>query len=573
MFIRVKSTPNSPRKSVQLVESFREHGKPRQRIVRHIGIAANDGELDTLRRLAERVKIEVLHKKQRSIVGMDQLSDELLREGRAAAEGEADIPPMPVDLRDIRERERLVTGIHEIYGIVYRLLGFDRLLPKYRYRASHRALYHLALARIARPGSKRASVLDLSGHFGVELPLEKVYRMMDRLDEAVIGRLKRQVAAQAADLVAQPLEVLFFDCTTLYFESVEEDGLRGFGYSKDGKPGEVQVLLALMVTRDGLPVSYEVFPGWTYEGHTLAPMLRWMKKVREEAGHGPAQPVVVADAGLFSKDNLTLMEQDGARYIVGARLKNQVKGVKERILDTGRYRRIPGSDRRVGVFRNPEGRRLVVTHCPRRARKDAHDRDRAIRKLKKELSRSDTPEQLLSKRKYGGFLRIKGTSRVVLDPDRIAEAARWDGLHGVVTNVRGMGVREIAGHYRGLWQVEESFRISKHDLRVRPIFHWTERRIRAHLAISFMAFACVRHLCWRLGQQESGRLSPERIRRALLDRQCSVLEDTGTGRRYALPSRPSSEAEAIYRIMGLPLSQVPYELTDPEVIQAETGGM
>ena len=102
-----------------------------------------------------------------------------------------------------------------------------------------------------------------------------------------------------------------------------------------------------------------------------------------EAGHGQAQPVEVADAGLFSSDNLTLVEQDAAHYIVGARLKNQVKGLKERILNTGRYRRITGSDRRVGVFRTPEGRWLMMTHCPRRARKDAHDQDRAIRKLKK----------------------------------------------------------------------------------------------------------------------------------------------------------------------------------------------
>lgn len=569
MFVRVKSTPNSPRKSVQLVESFRENRKPRQRIVRHIGIARNDGEVEILRRMAERVRHEMLHRKQMSVLEEEQLGDELIRTGHAAAQREAESPSMPVDLRDIREQQRLITGVHEIYGTVYRGLGFDRLLPKSRYRASHRALYHLTLARIARPGSKRASVRALSDHFGIEIPLEKVYRMMDQLHGKVIGRLKRKVAAQAFDLVPKPLEVLFFDCTTLYFESAEEDALREFGYSKDGKSGEVQVLLALMVTRDGLPVSYEVFPGSTYEGHTLAPMLQWMTAVRAQGGQTGAQPVVVADAGLFSGDNLTLMEEEGARYIVGAQLKNQRRGLKEKILDTGRYRRIADSDRRVGVFRTPEGRRLVVTHCPGRARKDSYDRNRAIRKLKKALSASDTPGQLLSRHRHGRFLRIRGSARVVLDQDRIAEAARWDGLHGVITNVRGMGVQETLRHYRGLWRVEESFRINKHDLKVRPIFHWTAQRIRAHLALSFMAFACVRHLCWRLGLQPSGRMSPERIRRALLDRQCSVLEDTGTGKRYALPSRPSAEAETIYRIMGLPLSQVPYELTDPESISAQ----
>ncbi len=90
---------------------------------------------------------------------------------------------------------------------------------------------------------------------------------------------------------------------------------------------------------------------------------------------------------------------------------------------------------------------------------------------------------------------------------RIAEAARWDGLHGVATNVRGMPVEQILQRYRGLWQVERSFRITKHDLKVRPIYHWTPRRIRAHLAIAYMAFACVRHLAYRVKLQKKRNLS------------------------------------------------------------------
>lgn len=561
MFIRTKSTPNSPRKSVQLVESFRKDGKVRQRIVRHLGVAENDGELAILKRMAEQVKQDILHKKQRSIPGIESIGEAVLRDGRKAADGP--LAAMPTDMANIREEERLITGIHEIYGLIYQRLGFHELLSRHRYRASHRVLYHTVLSRIARPVSKRASVRDLSAHFGIEIPLEKVYRMMDQLDESLIGKLKRRVARHTASLFPEPVEVLFFDCTTLYFESVREDDLQQFGYSKDGKAGEVQVLLALMVTRSGLPVSYEIFPGCAYEGHTLEPMLEWVQASRRELGLEKAEPVMVADAGLFNRDNLQAMEKDGTRYIVGARLKNQNKALKEKIVNVDRYR-WTGDGRRVGVFRTAQGRRLIVTWCPRRARKDAHDRDKAIRKLTKELSKSDTPASLLSKRKNGKFLRIEGESKVVLDPEKIAEAARWDGLHGVVTNLRGMTLQQISGHYRGLWQVEESFRISKHDLKLRPIFHWTESRIRAHFAIAFMAYACVRHLKWHLGLQQSGRMSPERIRQALLDRQCSVHKDVRTGKRYAVPSKPSAEAETIYRILGQPLSVVPYELKSEE---------
>ena len=118
---------------------------------------------------------------------------------------------------------------------------------------------------------------------------------------------------------------------------------------------------------------------------------------------------------------------------------------------------------------------------------------------------------------------------------------------------------EVLAHYRGLWQVEEAFRVSKHDLRVRPIFHWTPARIQAHLAITFMALLCVRHLAYRV-ELQSRRLSPEAIRTALLHVQSSVLEHLGTGRRYVIPSSVSREAEKIYQVMGLKHSRVPFEL-------------
>ncbi len=161
---------------------------------------------------------------------------------------------------------------------MYQLLGFDRLLPRSRYRAPNRALVHLALARIARPQSQRARVRDRSTHFGIDLPLEKVYRMMDHLDDHVIGRIQKRVAEAATQFLAPPLEVLFFDGTTLYFESAEEDALRQFGYSKDGKAGEVQVLLALVVTRDGLPVTYEVFGNYIplFQCEVQHPVSRWL---------------------------------------------------------------------------------------------------------------------------------------------------------------------------------------------------------------------------------------------------------------------------------------------------------
>lgn len=565
MFVRVKTTPNSPRKAVQLVEAVRTGGKVRQRIVRHLGVAADDEALARLKELGEYLKAQIAEHRQPSLFPPEQVATQVIE----AARREAAVPDetaLTVDLKALREEQRVVTGIHEAYGRVYRDLGFDRLLSASRHRASAPVLFHTVMARIANPHSKRETVRRLGRDFGVAVPLEKVYRMMDRLDGAFIGRLRARVASATEALLPEPVNVLFFDCSTLYFESVAEDvadtpgqeTLKAFGYSKDGRANRVQVLLALMVTHDGLPLGYEVFEGSTYEGHTFLPMLRTMRQ-----RYQPAQAVCVADAGMFSHENLAELEAQGHRYLVGARLRNLPKALKARVLKRERYRRMPGGEAglRVGVFRH-RGRRIVVSYSPKRAKKDAGDRRRAVRRLLKRLKKSAQPRSLLG---HGAarYVRLKGQALWEIDPGKIAQAARWDGLHGVVTNLRGVPAAELFERYRGLWQVEESFRITKHDLKVRPIFHWTPKRVRAHLAIAFMAFACVRHLAYRVALQKR-RMSPGVIRDALLHRQNSVLRHVRTGRRYAIPSPASPETKLIYETLGLTWSDVPHALETAE---------
>ena len=148
-----------------------------------------------------------------------------------------------------------------------------------------------------------------------------------------------------------------------------------------------------------------------------------------------------------------------------------------------------------------------------------------------------------------------------MDEARVAEQARWDGLHGVMTNLTDMPARDVLGHCAALWQVERTFRVTRHDLKVRPIFQWTERRIRAHLAIAFMTLLCVRHLSWRTRLQQRA-LSEQAIQRALTGVQCSVLHDRGSGRRYVLPSAVGDVARRLYRVMGLKPTEVPFELTE-----------
>ncbi len=262
---------------------------------------------------------------------------------------------------------------------------------------------------------------------------------------------------------------------------------------------------------------------------------------------------------MLSADNLDAMDAMDNEYVVGARLRKLPAALKKQVLDLDAYGPLEGSQsRQVGEWEH-KGRRLIVVWCPERARKDAHERRKAVERLLDKLERSDNPKELLSNHGAKRFIAVEGDARLTVNPEKIAEAERWDGLAGVITNLRDASVTEVLSHYHGLWQVEESFRITKHDLRVRPIWHWTPARIRAHIAISFMAFACVRHLAYRVAVQKR-RMSPEVIRSALVHRQCSILRCQQTGNRYVIPSKPTPKAEMIYATMGLPLTTTPYQL-------------
>ncbi len=550
MFVRVKTTPNSPRKSVQLVQSIRTGDTVRQKIVRHIGIALDEDELVRLKDLAAVVKAKLEADTQPQLFPPEDVAEQVI-----AAQQRQDDSPLKVDLKHLRETQRIVSGIHAVYGAVYESLGLDRLLPAWRYRASNRALCHSVMARLANPQSKRASVRVLEDDFGVRLSLEQVYRMMDLWDDDRIARLNTLAGAQAKALLGGPVRVLFFDCTTLYFESFTEDGLKQPGYSKDAKFKECQVVLALAVTEDGLPVHYKVLPGATFEGHSLIPVVEAL-----QADYDVQEAVIVADRGMLSEDNLRSLEDAGLQYIVGAKLKSLPRAIQTRVLDENRYQPLKDADGARVLSLPHQDRRVVVSFSPVRAEKDRRDRDQALTKLRKKLAKSKNPKDLLNNYGYKKYLQVEGETTLSVNPDKITEAQRWDGLHGVITNLpESTDTHTILSQYRGLWQVEDTFRVSKHDLKVRPVYHWTPHRIRAHIAIAFMSLLCVRHLQYRMALQASA-VSPEVIRNALVHVQHSVLEHKQTTRRYVIPSAISETGRHLYKVMGLTHSTTPYEL-------------
>lgn len=550
MFVRVKTTPNSPRKSVQIVAAIRNGGKVMQTIVRHVGVALNEQELIELKRVAEFLKSQIEAEHQPQLFSSEEAAEQAIAAKRKAKK---DATPLTVDLRKLQEIQRSIVGIPEVYGAVYEQLGFNQIWGRSKRHATKREiLKQITLCRIAQPDSKRASVQRLERDFGVRLALNSVYKTMDYLDEQTIDKIQGHALGATQQLLGGTLDVLFYDGTTLYFESFNPDTLRQKGFSKDHKANETQVLLALLVTREGLPVGYEVFPGATFEGPTLIPIVKSLK-----ARYTLDRVVFVADRGLFGEDNLKALEKAEIEYVVGAKLKTQTRALQEQITDLQAYTAINDEVRTLTIERG-KGRRLIISHRAKRARKDQQDREDAINKVKKKLSKSKKPKEFVAQTGYKKYLKITNAGEVLINEQAIARSAQWDGLQGVITNATE-SVENILAHYRGLWQVEESFRIQKHDLKVRPIYHWTESRIRAHLAIAFMSFCCVRHLEHRVRLQYK-KLSPEVIRRELSHVQVSLLAHKKTKSVYAMPSSISPDASKIYQVMGVKPISTAYQI-------------
>lgn len=546
MFIRTKKSSKVDNVYIQIVESYREKGRMRQRVVRHVGTAHTREEELTLKQLALTIKVRL----EQETVNKTRLTKPGIL-GRELGTAKSFCKETSFGLNHIQEVARIILGIHDCYGYVYDQLNFTNLFTRPRQRAkSAEILREMVLARIAHPDSKRGSVERLNTQFGKQIELDHVYQMMDKIDEVFCERIQKQALSAALNLTGEKLKVLFYDATTLYFESFTEDELKQNGYSKDMKFNQPQVLLALFVTHKGFPVGYEVFPGKQFEGHTLVPMLEKLK-----ASYHLNEVVFVADRGMLSQENLRYLRQNNLYYLVGSRLKSLKKSEQKIILDWVNSLDKKNTEKEVTHRIDLEDQQyLILSYRLSRAKKDQADREKAIQKLQARLKRSSNPKQLISNYGYHKFIRIHGDAQLDIDESKLQKESIWDGVVGIVSNHPSLNDEQILENYRGLWQVEESFRITKHDLQIRPIYHWTPKRIRAHIAIAFMSFVCVRYLEYRIAIQHK-KISPEEIRKNLMLMQASVLRNKENNKKYLLPSAINMTIKHIYRVLGIKLNQ------------------
>lgn len=381
-------------------------------------------------------------------------------------------------------------GPELIFGTLFDRIGFNAV--------NQHLFRHLVVARLAYPVSKLKTVDYLYRYRGIHTHEDAIYRALDTLNEKHKAEVERIAFAHTKKTIGT-IAVVFYDMTTLYFEAEDEDDLRKKGWSKDGKNECPQIMVGLLVSEGGYPIGYDIFEGNTFEGHTL---VKTLEKIGQKYEMG--KPVVVADAAMLSKKNLAELSTHGYEYILGGRVKNEPTEVQQQILEKAK------SAEHGATFEisRKDGTRLIVSYSTKRARKDAHRRDKGLTKLRAAIASGRLTKEHLNNRGYNRFLAMEGMVSVSLNEERIASDTRWDGLKGYVTNT-ALSSSQIIEHYGHLWQIEKAFRISKTDLRIRPIFHRLRRRIEAHLCIAFVAYAIWKEL-ERLLKDRGAQMSPTR---------------------------------------------------------------
>jgi transposase len=367
-----------------------------------------------------------------------------------------------------------VIGPELIFGRIYNAIGFS-IIKEELFR-------HLVITRLSHPGSKLKTVDYLYRFAGIETSIDQIYRFLDKLQ----GKLKIQVEdiaySHTKKVLKGDLSIVFYDMTTLHFESEDEDDLRKTGFSKVGKHQNPQIYLGLLVGLGGYAIGYDIFEGNIYEGHTLIPVLE-----KFETRFNLNKPIIVADAGLLNSKNIIELQKEGYQYILGSRIKNESKSLKEQILKL----KLKESD--CASIKKSETETLIISFSEKRAAKDAHNRQRGLTRLEKNLKAGRLTKNHINNKGYNKYLKLEGEVRVKIDYQKFKDDQQWDGLKGYLTNTK-LSSSQVIENYNNLWQIEKAFRISKTDLRIRPIYHRLRARIEAHICIAFAAYTIYKEL-------------------------------------------------------------------------------
>jgi Transposase DDE domain len=527
MFVRVKRVHTNGREYqyLQVVETRRDRGRVRQHLIANFGRLdefVGSGDLDriitglaahsTTLQLVERYRGGVLQ------AAWDKVWGPVLVFQRLWEELE-----LPALLRHLVRRRRL---------------GFD----------FERVVFALVLQRLLAPGSDRAGAkwihtIHAEGFETLRLP--HFYRALRELWRHKV-RIEQALYQKGLDLFNQPVDLVFFDTTSLYFEGRGPAELAKLGKSKDHRPDHPQVVLGVLMRRDGLPIACEVWPGNTADVTRLsviADVLRERFAIQ--------RVVVVCDRGMVAKKTLAELEAAGFDYIVGMKMRGFLEVRAEVLRRAGRYH-VVRDNLHVKEVR-VDDRRYVVCFNPEEAAKDRQDRDALIAAIEKKLARGGI-KQLIPNRGYRRYLRVR-EGRFEVDARRVREEARYDGKY-VLRTTTTLPADEVALAYKNLLWIERLFRELKSLLETRPIYHhWVKDNVKGHIFGCFLALYLVVVLRKKI-EQLGQRVEWEDLIRDLSQLRAIALQLDD--HRYMLRTDLTGVAHVAFKAVGLrppPLAQ------------------
>ena len=465
MFVR-KKVNKSGSTSVVIVEKTRSR---QQRVVRNFGSSKDTAVIQRLERQAE--DYIIAHTMPRlPFVNSQELH-------------------LHEFLHSLTNSQVQVIGPELIFGELYNRIGYNAIKDE--------MFRHLVVCRLYNPGSKLKTVDYLERYLHQRYSVDKIYRFLDNLcykkdegSEQSKKQKKIDIKSQVEQIsfnhtqsvVGGAITVCFYDMTTLYFEASSEEDIKRCGFSKDGKHSCPQIFLGLLVASGGNPIGYDIFEGNIAESKTIIPMIR---KLADKFGFD--KPIIVADAGLLTKNNIAQLDADGYQYILGARVKNETDAIKNQILS------FTWQNGDIRTIKKDNYTRLIVSYTDKRAGKDAFNRQRGLSRLEKRIKSGNLTKENINNRGYNKYLRMEGVVTVSIDRQKFEDDAKWDGIKGFVTNTQ-LSESEVLANYSHLWYIERAFRMNKYDLAVRPIYHRLIHRIEGHICICFTAYTIMLEL-------------------------------------------------------------------------------
>ena len=503
---------NRGNKYVRVVHSYRdpETNKPKMKVIKNYG------------------NLEKLLKQDKNF--LEKLEKEIKEKNERLKESTID-KIKKIETNNF-EKEGLVRKNYGylVYEKIWQELGISRWIKDIKTRSKieiEEILKQLVFQRLLTPSSKKSAYDHRENYvdFRNDLILEDYYRVLDIIyDEK--EKLEKHLNSTLKKKFNRELNVVLYDVTTYYFESVKKDEIKGFGFSKDNKVNQVQVVMGLLIDNNGIPVGYELYPGNTSEFSTLYPVIKDLKEKYKFK-----KVIVAADRGLNSGKNLLLLKELGLDYVMAYKLKGAKKEIKEKLFEDGytiekeiKYKLIEHvKEIRVDGKAEKIQDNLLLGYSEKRDKKDKADRQRLLDKADKLLN---NPSMMKQELKKGGkkFIKVtKGNLDIELDVKQIEEAEKMDGFFAIEYSQKELTGSEVREIYGSLWKIEDSFRVLKTNLEARPIFVWSEKRIRAHFLICYLALVIERYL-EKLLKDNNVNLSTAKIQEAIRNTTLGSVE-------------------------------------------------